>query len=331
VIPLTDVLPRHVDAQWLPVGVALQLASQALRSRGWFNILRASYPDARGLRARHVMAASFAGAGVNGIVPARGGDLVRLAFVHRRIEGARYVTLAATALPETAFESLCSAALVAWLLLAGLIPAPSADHAREALLLLLVVAGAGIAIARQVSCRNRHLLNDAYRGLAMCSSPYRFVTQVASWQAVARLARVGSLLCFLAAFALPATLATALLVMAAQGSGRVVPIAPIGTGLRVMVLSCGFVAVSGQHPTPAALTAFTLATSALLLAVMLTIASVLIVHELGTRSPWRAVRHARERFSIRTEPRVGSGQPAGADVMPFVRRPDVRASTTHPV
>jgi hypothetical protein len=240
VIALTDVLPRHVDAHWLPVGVSLQLASQALRSRGWFNSLRASYPDARELRARDVVAASFAGAGVNGIVPARGGELVRLAFVHRRIEGARYVTLAATALPETAFESLCSAALITWLLLAGLMPLPSAEHAPEALLLPLAVLAAGIAVARRMSRRSQHVLNDVRRGLAVCSCPRRFVAQVVGWQAVARLARLGSLLCFLAAFELPATLATALLVMAAQG-------------LRVAVLNYGFVAVSGQPQTPAAL------------------------------------------------------------------------------
>ena len=54
----------------------------------------------------------FAGSGLNAVLPGRGGDLVKLAFVRRQIDGARYRTLIATAVPETAFESLCAAALI---------------------------------------------------------------------------------------------------------------------------------------------------------------------------------------------------------------------------
>jgi hypothetical protein len=52
----------------------------------------------------------------------------------------------------------------------------------------------------------------------------------------------------------------------------------------------------GRPPPPAAVTAFTLGTSAALLVATLTIATVLIVRELGTRSPWGAVRRARVRL-----------------------------------
>ena len=45
-----------------------------------------------------------AGVGVNGIVPARGGDAIKLLLVHSRIEGATYPTLGASLLAETVFD-----------------------------------------------------------------------------------------------------------------------------------------------------------------------------------------------------------------------------------
>jgi hypothetical protein len=294
---LAHALAAHLDARWLPAAVALHLVSQAIRSRGWFNILRFSYPHARGLRARDVMAASFAGAGVNSLAPARAGDLVKLAFVHRRIEGARYATLIATALPETAFESLLATALVGWVLAEGLVVVPDVGHpARTTLLagaaLTVVAAGAW----RLVRSRTAGLVGQLRSGLAAFSAPRCYLAHVASWQALARVARLGSLVSFLAAFGLPATLGSALLVMAVQGGGRAIPFAPVSVGLRIAALSYGLAAISGRPAAAAEVTAFTLGTSATLLAAMLAIATVLIVRELGTRSPWRAVRSARVRL-----------------------------------
>jgi hypothetical protein len=62
-LPLSDAIPAHVDLRWLLAGALLEIGSKAVRSRGWFNILCASFPQAQELRGRDVMAASFAGAG----------------------------------------------------------------------------------------------------------------------------------------------------------------------------------------------------------------------------------------------------------------------------
>jgi hypothetical protein len=294
---LADALPAHLDARWLPAAVALHLVSQAVRSRGWFNILRFSYPQSRPLRARDVMSATFAGAGVNGLVPARAGDVVKLAFVHRRIEGARYATLIVTALPETAFESVLATVLMGWVVSEGLVVAPDVGHpARTALLAAALLAVAGTGLWRLARGRATGVLRHVRDGLAVLSSPRCYVAHVASWQALARVARLGSLVAFLAAFGLPATLGSALLVMAVQGGGRAIPIAPLSVGLRIAALSSGLGAISGRPVAPARVTAFTLGTSATLLAATLAIATVLIVRELGTGSPWRAVRRARVRL-----------------------------------
>src|SRR6185369_16583025 len=85
-----------VDPWLCALGLVLYIVAQAVRPRGWHTIIKAAYPDADGLRPRHTTAAYLAGAGLNGIIPARGGDIVKLWLLHRRIPGARYPTLAAT-------------------------------------------------------------------------------------------------------------------------------------------------------------------------------------------------------------------------------------------
>src|SRR3954466_5319811 len=113
---------------WLAgLGIVLYIVAQAVRPRGWHTIIRAAYPDADGLRPRHTMAAYLAGAGLNGVIPARGGDIVKLWLLPRRIPRARSPTLAATFLPETLFETLFGFGLVVWALSRGFLPVPTSS------------------------------------------------------------------------------------------------------------------------------------------------------------------------------------------------------------
>ena len=84
------------EVHWLPLGIALalQLARLLSRAPAWRNILRASYPEAEITR-RMVAGAYLAGVGVNAIVPARGGDLLRLYLIRHRVEETHYRQLQA--------------------------------------------------------------------------------------------------------------------------------------------------------------------------------------------------------------------------------------------
>jgi len=105
-----QLVARHVvdvHPGWLSLGCGLLGVSQLVRTRGWFTIVRAACPQARTIRARNVMAASMAGAGLNGVLPARSGDVVKLWLLHRRApEDAPYAPLAATLVPEGVFEAV---------------------------------------------------------------------------------------------------------------------------------------------------------------------------------------------------------------------------------
>ena len=311
----------NVEPAWLAAGVGLQVISQVVRIRGWWHILRAAFPSCSTLRSRDVTAAYLAGAGLNGLLPARAGDLVKYSYLHRRIPGSRYATLLGSSVPETTFESLCGAALVAWLLARGFvpvplvpgeIPAPDASwyltHPVTASLSTVAAVSAAIALLGWLRRRSRKLVGHLGQGLAIFASPRQYLLHVATWQALGRIIRLGSLACFLAAFTLPATPRTALLVMAAQGAGRIIPLAPLSAGLRIAVLTYGLVEVTDRPVDPAAVSAFTFGVSAILFLVMLAISLVLVGRELQTFSPRCALRRARAR--LRGPARM---RPAGAN------------------
>jgi hypothetical protein len=305
----------------IAAGVALYLLAKSVRTRAWFNIVRAAFPEATGLRARDVTRAYLAGSGLNTIVPARGGDVVKLAMVHRRTEGSRYPILAATLVPETLFESAFGVCLVAWALVKGFLPVPTASGRLPALDPSLVVGHPAPAALGAVAAGAlgwwlvRRLRTPLRHGMAILRAPMRFVTGVASWQALARLIHLGSIAAFMAAFGLPVTPATVVLVMAAQGAGRILPVAPASAGLRVALLSFGLAAVTGHAVDIAAITAFTFGSGALLTVAALAVAVAILALECGTWSPRRALAMARAWGP-------GSANPA--------RRPcpDVAASTS---
>jgi uncharacterized membrane protein YbhN (UPF0104 family) len=296
-----------VDPALAGLGIVLYLLAQCVRTRGWHTILRAAYPDATGLRPRHTMAAYLAGAGLNGIIPARGGDIIKLWLLHRRIPGARYPTLAATFVPETLFETVFGFALVVWALSQGFLPVPTSSgempHIDVTLIIehpfpsagaLLLLAGAGFGTYRLLRRRVADLAVRLRQGVAILGQPRRFVTGVASWQAAGRVVRLLSLAAFMEAFHLPVTPATVVLVMAAQGGGRIIPLAPASAGLRLAMLSYGFVEVTGQVVDIAAITTFTFGVGALLMLAGLIAGMVSLGAELQTWSPWCALRTARE-------------------------------------
>jgi hypothetical protein len=288
------------------VGIITYILAQAVRPRGWHTIIKAAYPDTD-LKARHTTAAYLAGAGLNGIIPARGGDVVKLWLVHRRIPNARYPTLAATFLPETLFETLFGFGLVVWALSRGFLPVPTSSgelpHIDVTLIIehpflsagaTLVLAAAGYLVWRLLRSRITDLTARLRQGVQILHQPRRFVLGVASWQALGRLIRLGSLAAFMEAFHLPGTLSTVTLVMAAQGGGRIIPLAPASAGLRLAMLSYGFVETTGHAVDIAAITTFTFGVGALLMVAGLLVGLAALGAELETWSPRAAIRAARD-------------------------------------
>ena len=85
----------------LLVGLLFFAANLTLRSRAIFNSLRAAYPAVR-FQWRRIWGAYFAAVGLDNVVPARGGDVVKIFLTKSSIPDSTYATVAAAVLPRRA-------------------------------------------------------------------------------------------------------------------------------------------------------------------------------------------------------------------------------------
>jgi|Tabmets5t2r1_1033131.scaffolds.fasta_scaffold25039_2 uncharacterized membrane protein YbhN (UPF0104 family) len=283
---------------WLVLAVILHLGNQVARGRGWFVILGMAGCGEPRLRARDAIAAWVAGAGMGGVLSARGGDAVRLVLVRRRLPDAGYPVLGGTLVAEAVGESALGLTLVALVVAGGL----GAGMSPEAGMLVWVALAALVAVPAAAVLRSRfrpvrRLLAGVRQGCAAVGKPRAFACTVLPWQLASRLLRAASLLCFLLAFHLPATLAAIALVMVAQGGGRVLPLAPASLAASVAVLAAGFPAATGADVGVGALAGFLVGMSTLLTLVGVLLAIPIAISMIGVgplvgalRLRWRLAR-----------------------------------------
>jgi hypothetical protein len=92
------------------------------------------------------------------------------------------------------------------------------------------------------------------------------------------------------------TPATVLLVMAAQGGGRIVPTAPARAGVRIALLVYGFGVLTGDPVAVVRVGAFSVGSAAILTATGVAITVLILSRELGTASPLTMVARLRDRL-----------------------------------
>src|SRR6478609_11104988 len=95
----------------LLLGVALCVLGGVIRMRAWHAAVVATNPE---VRYRDVVVAHLGGAGFNGVVPAHGGDAVKLGLVKRKVPEAPFGKLLGSLAPPAAIEATLTALLLAW-------------------------------------------------------------------------------------------------------------------------------------------------------------------------------------------------------------------------
>jgi Lysylphosphatidylglycerol synthase TM region len=288
-----------VDLLWLVAGVVLHLCSQLARGRGWHSVICAAHPDEVHPRRRDVLATWIAGAGASGVLSARGGDALRILLMRRHMT-TTCPRLIGTLAAETVAETVLGVLLTVWALSAGLVPglhrpglATAALIAAGAIVVVLAVRRA----ARRFPAVGR-ACSDARRGFAVLGSPACYARRVASWNVLSRSLRLGSLACFLAAFALPVSVTAALVVMVAHSSGRLLPFSPASAATSLGLLVAAFPAVTHTNVSAGELTAFYLGSTGLLTVVGIAFSGLVLVHELGLAGARRAAGDALERLRV---------------------------------
>jgi glycosyltransferase 2 family protein len=239
-----------VEWKWLALGVLCHLGKLLTVSRAWRNIIRAAYPD-RPVRWRQIFGAYVAGTGVNALIPARGGDVVRLFLTKHRVEGSTYTTLVSTSLLQTLFDMALAGCVVVWALTQHALPGidvlkspslPSLDygwafrHPTVGLILVGLLLIFGTALVAWIAERVEQFKAKVAQGFAAFRDRSYYLRRVVPWQLLDWTLRLLTVFFFLRAFGIPATVHNALLVQVSQSLATILPVSPAGIGTEQALL-----------------------------------------------------------------------------------------------
>jgi uncharacterized protein (TIRG00374 family) len=266
---------------WLTLllGLAFFGLNLTLRSRAFFHSLRAAYPAAR-FQWRRVWGAYFAAVGFNNVVPARGGDVIKLFLTRSSIPGARYPTVAAAFFVESIFDATVGVLVMIFAFTQGVFPKPPdfaklssfdisylAEHFRLTLFLITLLGVLGLLGFALLSVRVQAFWARVRQGVTILSDRPRYLREVASLQVLAWLCRFAAFWFLLDAFRVGGSVRNVLLVFAVNQVAGAVPFTPGGAGVQQALLVKVFAASAatevvaaysvGQQIAIAAFTALT--------------------------------------------------------------------------
>ncbi len=242
----SDLAAVHWPA--LLIGLLFFGANLTIRSRAFFNSLRAAYP-ATSFEWRRIWGAYFAAVGFNNVVPARGGDVIKLFLTRSSIPGSRYPTVAAAFFVESVFDVTVGILVLVFAFSQGVFPKPpdfsklsSFDisfffaHFRFTLFLITLLAELALLAFALLSTRARAFWLRVRQGVTILRDRRRYLREVAALQAVAWLCRFAGFWFLLDAFRVGGSVQNVLLVFGVGQVAGAVPFTPGGAGVQQALL-----------------------------------------------------------------------------------------------
>ena len=220
----------------------------SLRARASFNILCAAYPGER-IQFRYVWGAYIAGYGFNAVVPARGGDVIRLFLTKSRIPNSSYPAVASSFTVELIFDLCMAVPILAFAFSQGAFPKPPdfsdlpafdlaffASHPRFTLFLLTVLGIATLVAFALLSARVRAFWGRVRQGVTILFDRRRYFREVFAVQFVGWLFRFTAFFFLLEAFNVGGSVRNVLLVLGVNAVAALVPFTPGGAGVQQALL-----------------------------------------------------------------------------------------------
>ncbi|MHB8241624.1 MAG: lysylphosphatidylglycerol synthase transmembrane domain-containing protein [Solirubrobacteraceae bacterium] len=242
----TDLAAVHWPA--LLLGLVFFGLNLTIRSRAFFHSLRAAYPAAS-FQWRRVWGAYFAAVGFNNVVPARGGDVIKLFLTRSSIPGSRYPTVAAAFFVESIFDACVGVLVLIFAFTQGVFPKPPdfsklssfdisylAEHFRLTLFLITLLAVIGLVAFALLSVRVKAFWSRVRQGVTILTDRRRYLREVAALQVVAWLCRFTAFWFLLDAFRVGGSVKNVLLVFAVNQVAGAVPFTPGGAGVQQALL-----------------------------------------------------------------------------------------------
>jgi uncharacterized membrane protein YbhN (UPF0104 family) len=220
----------------------------SFRSRASFNILRAAYPAER-FRWRDIWGAYMAGYGFNSVIPARGGDVIRLFLTKNAVPNSSYPAVAATFAVELVFDVLMGSLILTFAFSQGVFPKPPdfsklpafdlaffASHPKFTLFFLSFLGVAAMVGFAVLSVRVRAFWERIRQGFTILRDRERFVRQVLLVQLAGWGFRFTAFWFLLEAFNVGGSVRNVLLVLGVNAVAAAVPFTPQGAGVAQALL-----------------------------------------------------------------------------------------------
>jgi uncharacterized membrane protein YbhN (UPF0104 family) len=247
------------SVQPLPLLLALALFTcyLTLRARASFNILRAAYPTER-IDFMRIWGAYFAGYGFNAVIPARGGDVVRLFLTKSSVPNSSYPAVAASFVVEVIFDVVMGSVILLFAFSQGVFPKPPdfaklnafdlsylAQHPEFTLFLLTLLAVGGLAAVGLLSFRVKAFWERVRQGFTILRDRRRYIREVFLVQLGGWGFRFAAFWMLLEAFNVGGSVKNVLLVLGVNAVSAAVPFTPQGAGVQQALLTKVF---SGTAP-----------------------------------------------------------------------------------
>src|SRR3954471_24951254 len=291
-----------------------------LRARAFFNVLRAAYPGER-IEFRRIWGAYVAAYGFNNVVPARGGDVIKLFLTKTSIAHSSYPAVAASFAVEVVFDATMGVFILAFAFSQGVFPKPPdfasldafdlsffATHPRVLLFGLTVLGVVVLAAFALLSRRVAAFWARVRQGVVILHDRRRYFREVWLVQFAGWLFRFAAFWNLLDAFNIGGSVRNVLLVLGVNAVASVVPFAPGGAGVQQAFL----VKVFGTTAAASTVTAYSVGQQIAIAAFSLSVGFAALVTIFNFRSFKEVIAAGREhRDAEREAERAAAGASSG--------------------
>jgi len=245
-----DFFANLASISWgaLLIGLASFVVYLSIRARAYFHVLRAAYPDER-FEFRRIWGAYMAAYGFNSVIPARGGDVVKLFLTKTTIPNSSYPAVGASFFVEAIFDLCMAIPIMAFAFSQGAFPKPPdfsklpagdlaffASNPRFTLFLLTVLAILALVAFALLSARVRAFWARVRQGLVILRDRRRYIREVFLVQLGAWAFRFTAFWFLLEAFKVGGSVKNVLLVLGVNAVAALVPFTPGGAGVQQALL-----------------------------------------------------------------------------------------------
>ena len=245
-----DFFSNLASIHWLAllIGLVAFIAYLTIRARAYFHVLRAAYPDER-FEFRKIWGAYMAAYGFNNVVPARGGDIIKLFLTKTSIPNSSYPAVGSSFFVEAIFDLCMAIPILTFAFTQGAFPKPPdfskipafdlkffASNPRFTLFVLTVLGIVVLIAFALLSARVRAFWARVRQGLAILRDRRRYFREVFLVQLGAWLLRFTAFWFLLDAFHVGGSIKNVLLVLGVNAVAACIPFTPGGAGVQQALL-----------------------------------------------------------------------------------------------